>query len=128
MEFECCCSFVKEYNIEVESTIRPILYPSRPIKLQRFCLAIMLNILFILYNFQKTLKTIKRYKCNLEHYRLSCILLRSIWESVTSLWTITAITAVSLVLIYEAVALRCSVKGCSWKFRESHNSVSGSLF
>ena len=85
MEFECCFSFVKEYNIEVESTIRPILYPSRPIKLQRFCLAIMINILFILYNFQKTLKTIKRYKCNLEHYRLSCILLRSIWEYVTSL-------------------------------------------
>ena len=45
----------------------------------------MINILFILYNFQKTLKTIKRYKCNLEHYRLSCILLRSIWEYVTSL-------------------------------------------
>ena len=41
--------FVKEYNIEVESAIRPILYSSRPIRWQIFCtLAIILVIAILL--------------------------------------------------------------------------------
>ena len=43
-EFECCCSFVKEYDIEVESTIRAILYSSRPIRFQIFCMLEMMEL------------------------------------------------------------------------------------
>ena len=37
MEIKCCLYFVKEYNVETESTIRQILYSSRPIRFQIFC-------------------------------------------------------------------------------------------
>ena len=36
-KLKCCCYLVQECNIEVESTILRILYPSRPIRLQIFC-------------------------------------------------------------------------------------------
>ena len=36
-EFKCCCFFVKDYNIKVKSAIRPILFSSRPIRLQLYC-------------------------------------------------------------------------------------------
>ena len=45
---------------------------------------LLFNILYAPCNFQKTLKTVKGYKCNLEHQNLSCMLLGSIWESATS--------------------------------------------
>ena len=45
----------------------------------------MFNIVYTSCNFQKILKRIKRQKFNLEHYNLSCMLLRSTWEFATSL-------------------------------------------
>ena len=37
LNVECCCFFVKECNIKGESTISPLLYTTRPIRLQIFC-------------------------------------------------------------------------------------------
>ena len=37
-EFECCCFFVKEHNIKVESAIRLIFFSSQPVRLQIFCM------------------------------------------------------------------------------------------
>ena len=51
-EFECYCCFVKEYNIEIESVIGPMLYSARPVRLQMFCtlaIIILINVFYLLY-------------------------------------------------------------------------------
>ena len=42
-ETECCCFFLKDYNVKSDITIRPILCSSPPVRLQIFLRTLAIN-------------------------------------------------------------------------------------